>query len=73
MTDTGAILTVFFVEFGKRKIKNITEIEVEDFILNAIGEFSLTSKAFSNLRTIVYGVFKRAKKSVWLLSVSQSW
>ena len=52
----------FFVEFGKRKIKNITEIEIEDFILNAIGEFSLTSKAFSNLRTIVYGVFKRAKK-----------
>lgn len=28
----------------------------------SIAEFSLTSKAFSNLRTLIFGIFKRAKK-----------
>lgn len=49
-------------EFGKRKIKYIEEYDIEDFVLKAIYEHSLTQKGFSNLRTIIYGIFKRAKK-----------
>ena len=48
--------------FGKRRIKSITELDIEDFILSIIHDKSLTSKGYSNLRTIIYGVFKRAKK-----------
>ena len=48
--------------WGKKKIKNIQEIDIEDFLLSAIHEHNLTQKGFSNLRTIIYGIFKRAKK-----------
>lgn len=49
-------------DFGKRKIKSIDECDIEDFILSAIYENNLTSKGYSNLRTLIYGTFKRAKK-----------
>lgn len=52
----------YFSSFGSRKIKNVTPIDVEDFLKNAIAEFDLTAKAYSNLRTLIYGIFKRAKK-----------
>ena len=48
--------------FGKIRIKSITELDIEDFILSIIHEKSLTSKGYSNLRTIIYGVFRRARK-----------
>lgn len=49
-------------EFGKRRIKTIEEFDIEDTILNAIYEHDLTAKGYSNLRTLFYGIFKRAKK-----------
>ena len=49
-------------EFGKRRIKSIDECDIEDFVLQAINEHSLTQKGYSNLRTLIYGIFKRAKK-----------
>lgn len=49
-------------EFGKNRIKDIEEYDIEEFLLNAIHEHSLTAKGYSNLRTIVYGIFRRAKK-----------
>ncbi len=49
-------------DFGKRKVKHITELDVEEFCQKAITDHQLTSKGFSNLRTILYGIFKRAKK-----------
>ena len=52
----------FFADFGKRKIKDITELDVEEFMLKSIADFSLTAKSFGNLRILVYGIFKRAKK-----------
>lgn len=52
----------FFKEFGKRKIAAVTEMDIEDFMLHTLGEYGLTAKAFSNLRTLVFGVFKKAKK-----------
>lgn len=56
----------FFRDFGNRRIKSVSEIDVEDFLLRSIAEYSLTAKAFSNLRTLVYGIFKRAKKKKYI-------
>lgn len=59
-------------EFAKARIKKIEPYEVEEFLLNAIHEHSLTQKGFSNLRTLVYGVFKMAKKKgFWKYSISE--
>lgn len=52
----------FFSDFGIKKIKAVTELDVEDFMLKSIADFSLTAKSFGNLRVLVYGIFKRAKK-----------
>lgn len=52
----------FFSVFGEREIKGITELDVEEFMLKSISDFSLTAKSFGNLRILVYGIFKRAKK-----------
>lgn len=52
----------FFSDFGKRKVKHVTELDIEDFMLKSIADFSLTAKSFGNLRILVYGIFKRAKK-----------
>ena len=51
-----------FETFGKRRIKNITELEIEDFLTGSIAKHKMTQKAYSNLRTLIYGIFKRAKK-----------
>lgn len=54
------------LEFGKRRIKTIEECDIEDFILSAIYENKLTVKGYSNLRTLIYGTFKRAKKKKYI-------
>ena len=51
-----------FSEFGKNKIKSLSEYDVENFVLNAIHDFNLTTKGFSNLRTLIFGIFRLAKK-----------
>lgn len=51
-----------FSVFGKRKIRLLTEYDIENFVLTAIHDRSLTAKGFSNLRTLVFGIFKLAKK-----------
>lgn len=51
-----------FAEFGKRKLKSLTEYDVESFMLDSIHIYNLTAKGFSNLRTLVFGIFKLAKK-----------
>lgn len=62
----------FFYKFGNRKIKDVTELEIEDFMSHSIAEFALTAKAFSNLRTLVFGIFKRAKKKKYVnFSITQ--
>ena len=52
----------FFSDFGERKVKSVTEEEIEDFLTNCIVRFHLTSKSFCNLKIIVRGIFKRARK-----------
>lgn len=51
-----------FKEFGRQKIKKVTEADIEDFIKSTVHEKHLTHKAYSNLRTLMYGVFRYAKK-----------
>ncbi len=48
--------------FGKLKIRNITELDMEMFIRMTISELQLTSKAYSGLRTLLKGTFAYAKK-----------
>ncbi len=51
-----------FTTLGKRKLKSLTEYDVENFMLDAIHDYNLTARGFSNLRTLVFGIFKLAKK-----------
>ena len=64
----------YFIESGwsKRKINTIDEIVLEDFIKRTIHDNELTVKGWSNLRIIIRGVFKYAKKmGLTALSISQ--
>jgi len=49
-------------KFGKRRVRCLDEWDLEEHIVNEIHDKQLTRKAFSNLRTILYGIFKMAKK-----------
>ena len=51
-----------FKAIKNRRIKNISDAELEDFILDTIAKEQLTRKAYSNFRTLIYGIFRRAKK-----------
>lgn len=50
-------------KFGEQKIKNITEEDIERFIKKTITDLSLTSKAYGNFRTLIYGILKKCKRS----------
>lgn len=52
----------YFTDFGQRKITEVTEMDIEDFLLDTISEFKLTAKAYAGLRLLIYGIFRRAKK-----------
>lgn len=49
-------------EIENSKIKNITEDDLELFIRKTIVNHNLTQKAYSNFRTLIFGIFKHAKK-----------
>ena len=53
-------------EFGKRRIKSVDEEDIEDFLKCAIKDHELTQKSFSNLRTLILGIFKYAKKKKYI-------
>lgn len=52
----------YFTKVKDCKIQFVTELELEDFIKRTIQEQKLTRKAFSNMRTLIYGIFRYAKK-----------
>lgn len=56
----------YFVHIMEKKIKNIDESFLEDFIRDSICEFHMTSKNFSNFRTLIYGTFKYAKRKKYI-------
>ena len=59
-------------DFFNIRIKNLESKEVIPFLRKSIAKYSLTSKAYSNLRTLVYGIFKYAKEKEYISwSISQ--
>ena len=48
------------------RLSCLDEIFLEDYIRNIIHRFELTSKAFSNFRTLIYGIFKYAKHKKYI-------
>lgn len=51
-----------YKNFGKRKIKSIEPEDIEEFLEEQIPKYNLSSKAFSNLKSVTRGFLKRAKK-----------
>lgn len=59
--------------FADRRIRSIEPMDITPFLRGAIAKYSLTSKAYSNLRTITYGIFKYAKEKGYIAwSISQT-
>lgn len=52
----------FFGELSAKKIRYISEDDLEDFIKTSIREKKLTAKSWGNLRILINGIFKYAKK-----------
>lgn len=52
----------YFKMIECEKITMIDEDFLETFIKRSIVEFNMTAKNFSSFRTLIYGIFKRAKK-----------
>ena len=48
--------------FAHRKIKTITENDIEDLVRDKIVKHKMKRKTYANLRTILLGVFKYAKR-----------
>lgn len=46
----------------QKKMRLITETDLETFIKKTIKEFHMTAKVYANMRTVLRGVFKYAKK-----------
>ena len=64
--------TRFFKKMGKRKIKDVTEDELYDFCKDTISNNKLTAKAWGNVRTLIIGTWKYAKRKHFTdLSISQ--
>lgn len=55
-----------FSEFGKKRIKDIDECDIEDFMISTLHDKNMTVKGFSNFRTLVFGIFKYAKKKKFI-------
>ena len=51
-----------FSTFGRKRIRDISEYEIEDFMVTTLHEKNMTAKGFSNFRTLIFGIFKYAKK-----------
>lgn len=55
------------------KIRDTKSDEIIPFLRKAIVKYSLTAKAYSNLRTLTYGIFKYAKEKGYITwSISQT-
>lgn len=53
-------------KFGKKSIPKISTLDVEDFIHTAIIDFELKEQGFKNLKSLLNGVFKYAKKKKYI-------
>jgi len=55
-----------FNEIRDVKIKSIREEDIEDFMIYSARKNNLTAKGFSNFRTLVFGIFKYAKRKKYI-------
>ena len=55
-----------FAEFGKRKIKSVRPLEFQDFLESQVRIHEMKARGFSNLKGIVRGFLKRAKKKGYI-------
>lgn len=56
----------YFISRQNEKIGDISPLEFSDFLEEQISKFNLTSKAFSNLKSICKGFLLRAKKQGYI-------
>ena len=49
-------------DLARRKISDITELDIEDLLEEQVMKYKMTSKSFSGLKSVVRGMFKRAKR-----------
>ncbi len=62
----------YFAIFGTQKIKNVSEDDLYDFCKSTISDNQLTAKAWGNVRTLIIGTWKYAKRKHFTdLSISQ--
>lgn len=47
----------------QKKIRLVTENDLEDFVKTTIHKFNMTAKTYSGMRTIIIGIFKHAKRN----------
>lgn len=55
-----------FQEFGKKRIRNVSELEIIEFLEEQIPKYHLTSRSFGSLKTIMRGILKRAKRQGYI-------
>lgn len=60
------VYTRHFKEFGKRRIKDISEDDIIDFLEEQIPEHNLSAKGFAGLKTVTRGILKRAKRKKFI-------
>ena len=63
------IFNRFFDKFGDHKIKDVTEEDICEFLEEKVCEFELSIRAYSNLKSILRGILKYARKKK-LISIS---
>lgn len=61
-TRNEQIFKRFFAEFGERQIKRLSAEDFTAFLEESQAKFKLTARAFSNLKCIVRGILKHARK-----------
>ena len=52
----------YFSEIREKKIGDVTPYDVSDFLETQVTKFNLSAKGFANLKALVRGMLKRAKK-----------
>lgn len=56
----------YFGEIIHKRIGSIDEYNLEEYIRSSIHNFEMTPKAYSNFRTLIYGIFKYAKRKKYI-------
>lgn len=61
------------INFSQKRIRQVSPSDVTSFIRGSIARHSLTAKAYGNLRTLIYGIFRCAKEEGYITwSISQT-